>query len=109
MEDSDFRSFVLDESEFICQNKKNIQKLKESKFFKIIALAQYGHLHELSLHAAIKRNYSEIRYLKEVTEQYPFIQMWSATYHVSSRVVILALLISILYENQESILNRHAR
>jgi hypothetical protein len=99
LEDVEFRRFISKESvNYHHKKMKNRKELKKTDFIKIMTLAQYGQAHEFSLYASIKRDFKEIRFHKEVTENYPFIFELSQKYSLSERTVILALITSIIIE-----------
>lgn len=65
---------------------------------KIIALSQFGRLHEVSLYAAVNKDFTQIRFYEEVLEKYPIFQQWSVRYNLNPKTIILATLTSIMYE-----------
>ncbi|TDK61756.1 hypothetical protein E2K98_12770 [Bacillus salipaludis] len=98
LEDVEFRSFIVQECNNYYRNVENYKELAKTNFVRIIALSQYGKVHELSLYAAIKREFKEIKFYEEVVKEYPIIQEWSIRYRLNPKTIILAVLTSILYE-----------
>ncbi|BCC60824.1 hypothetical protein LKM01_29255 [Bacillus pacificus] len=90
-------SFIRQEGEIYYKSIENIHQLAKTNFIKIIALSQYGQLHDISLYAAIKRDFSQIRYEQEVIEHFPIIEDLSKKYNTRPRTVILTILASIIY------------
>lgn len=97
LEDICFEEFIKRESDNYYKNINNSQKLKETNFIKIIALSQYGQLHDISLYAAIKRDFTQVKYEQEVIEYFPIIEELSKRYAIRPRTVILTILASIVY------------
>lgn len=102
LEDVHFRNFIKRESSIYFKRLNNKHLLKETHFIKIIALTQYGKIHDVSLYAAITREMKEISHLQEVMEHYPIIKKLSNEYILNPKTVILSLLLAILLERRDS-------
>ncbi|GAB6443404.1 hypothetical protein bcgnr5378_52960 [Bacillus cereus] len=98
LEDNNFRNFVKQESEIYHKNIGDIYKLINTNFIIIIALSQFGEIHDISLYSAVKREFKKVKYEYEVMAYYPIINTLSIKYGIRPRTVILALITSILYE-----------
>lgn len=96
-EDVCFNEFIRRESHNYYKNSKNTHELLKTNFVKIIALSQYGQLHDISLYAAIKKDFTHIRYEQEVIEHFPLVEKLSKRYSIRPRTVILTILASIIY------------
>jgi hypothetical protein len=105
LEDVEFRSFIRRESNEFYRSVKRYNELTKTNFVQIIALAQYGQIHDVSMYAAIKREFKEIKFSEEVVKEFPFFRDWSIRYRLNLKTVILAVLTSIMYEGK--IISKH--
>lgn len=99
-DDKEFRRFIKQESEIYRNNFKDLFKLMETNFIKIIALSQYGQIHEVSLYAAIKREFKTVKFEEEVMKHYPIIKKMAIKHGINPKTVILVILTTILSETQ---------
>ncbi len=100
LEDIEFRNFIRQESLAYNNSVGSRSKLMKTNFVKIIALSQYGQIHEVSLFAAVKREFKEIKYRRKVIENFPIINDLSERHNLNPKTVILAILTSIIYERK---------
>ncbi|HDX9587773.1 TPA: hypothetical protein ROX98_000690 [Bacillus pseudomycoides] len=107
LEDIHFRNFIKRESSIYFKRLNNKHLLKETHFIKIIALTQYGKIHDISLYAAITKGIKEISHLQEVMVHYPIIKKLSNEYMLNPKTVILSLLLSILLETPNSDIRKY--
>ncbi|MCM3412660.1 hypothetical protein [Metabacillus litoralis] len=100
-EDEEFRNFITRESAVYYNSINDNFKGMQTNFAKIIALSQYGQIHEISLYAATKKEFKTVRYVEEVMKQYPIIKKLAIKHGINPKTVILVILTTILSETQD--------